>query len=241
MIEYDCVPVGEQTILIHFEEKIDITENLIIHKLTKIISNKIPYITAVTPAYCSIMINFDVFKITFREIVEQLKTVINNFDFSQEDARAKIIEVPVCYDREFAIDIEEIASFAHMSIANLIELHSKVNYFIYMLGFMPYYPYLGTTPDRIGMPRLESPRAKVPAGSVALAGKQAGIYPVESPGGWRIIGRTPIELYNPRNPRTRYEAGDYLHFYPISKTDFYRIKDLDIKGGFKMNEHMESI
>lgn len=238
LLNYRCIPVGESAMLINFADKIDIRENVLIHKVVKALKKQINIIETITPAYSSILINFNACMITYREINEKVNQILTVFDTSSQDEQVKVIEIPVCYDDEFAIDIKEIAEFGNMSIADLIKLHTRDNYFIYMLGFMPCYPYLGTTPDRIGIPRLETPRGKVPAGSVALAGKQAGIYPVESPGGWHIIGRTPIVLYNPEEPQARYEAGNYLHFYPISKTEFYQIKELDNRGMFQLKERV---
>ena len=135
---------------------------------------------------------------------------------------ARTITIPVCYeDQEFAPDLEKVALHAKLSKEEVIKLHSSSDYLIYMMGFLPGFPYLGGMNPRLETPRLETPRTKIPAGSVAIGGAQTGLYPVESPGGWNIIGRTPLRLFDvKRRPFFLYEAGDKIRFLPITREEF---------------------
>jgi inhibitor of KinA len=131
------------------------------------------------------------------------------------------IRVPVCYDKKFALDIDTICQRNKISIGELIKIHTSISYNVYLIGFLPGFPYLGFVDPRLDMPRHPSPRPFVPAGSVGIAGKQTGIYPFDSPGGWQIIGRTPMKLFDPTaNPPVQIEAGDLVTFYSIAETDF---------------------
>jgi inhibitor of KinA len=132
--------------------------------------------------------------------------------------RVRLIEIPVLYGEEYGLDLPAVAAFAKRSIEDVIALHMSVEYRVYMLGFSPGFPYMGKIPDEIALPRLAAPRAKVPAGSVAIAGSQTSIYPIESPGGWRLIGRTPLRLYDPNRARPfLLEPEDRVRFVPITR------------------------
>lgn len=135
--------------------------------------------------------------------------------------RPRRLDIPVVYGGEFGPDLPEVASAANLSPEEAIALHASVDYRVFMLGFSPGFPYLGPVPDKLAVPRLGTPRAKVPAGSVGIAGPQTGIYPIESPGGWRLIGRTPLRLYDPSRPKPfLLEPGDRVRFIPISPEEF---------------------
>jgi inhibitor of KinA len=139
---------------------------------------------------------------------------------------AKTVTVPVFYDPGVAPDLEAVAAEAHVKVADLITLHTSVTYRVYMIGFMPGFPYLGLVPQRIAVPRLATPRKTVPAGSVGIAGNQSGIYPRASPGGWRIIGRTPIRICDLAASRPfLFEAGDQVRFIPIDPAEFKRLSE----------------
>ena len=136
--------------------------------------------------------------------------------------------IPVCYDGEFAPDMEDVCAHTGLQREQVIRLHTSRDYLIYMLGFLPGFPYLGGMDERIEAPRLETPRTLIPAGAVGIGGKQTGIYPLASPGGWRLIGRTPIKVYDPdREEPILYKSGDYIRFYPITEEEY---KDIAQKG-----------
>jgi KipI family sensor histidine kinase inhibitor len=137
----------------------------------------------------------------------------------------RTIEVPVVYGGEYGPDLKDVALYNGLSEEEVIRIHSSVGYLVYMLGFTPGFCYLGGMNDRIAMPRKETPRLRIPEGAVGIADKQTGIYPVESPGGWQIIGRTPLKLFDPgRVPEFMFDAGDILKFVPVSGEDFNSIR-----------------
>ncbi|MEG2984683.1 MAG: 5-oxoprolinase subunit PxpB, partial [Peptostreptococcaceae bacterium] len=142
-----------------------------------------------------------------------------------------IVEIPVLYGGEFGPDIETVARHNNLSVEEVMDIHSKGEYLVYMLGFTPGFTYLGGMDNKIETPRLEIPRVKIPAGSVGIAGKQTGVYPIDSPGGWQLIGRTPIKLYDINKERPiLLSAGDYVKFVPINKAEYEKMLN---EGGTK--------
>lgn len=134
---------------------------------------------------------------------------------------SRLLEIPVCYDSSFALDLPLIARKKKISHQQVVTLHTETTYRIYMIGFLPGFAYMGKVDGRIASPRLTKPRTWVPAGSVGIAGEQTGIYPVDSPGGWNIIGRTPLPLFDIRKPNpVFFEPGDRVRFFPVSKSEF---------------------
>ncbi len=130
----------------------------------------------------------------------------------------KTVEIPVCYGGEFGPDLDEVARLHGLTPSRVVELHSSASYLAHFIGFVPGYAYLGGLPEELVTPRLSTPRQKVPAGSVAIAGRQGGIYPFETPGGWRILGRTPLAIFKAdRDPMSLIELGDRVRFIPIGE------------------------
>lgn len=177
------------------------------------------------PAYSSLTVYFDK-KSDLQELQRIIENKISTFsdfensDQSQHNIQTPVI-IPVCYDLEFGSDLNTVSAQLGLSIEEIIELHSKQFYRVYMIGFIPGFPYMGTLPRELEMPRKKTPTLKVPAGSVAIAGKQTGIYPAEVPGGWHIIGKTPIRLFNKSiPPYCLLKAGDLVQFKPISTKEF---------------------
>ncbi len=171
------------------------------------------------PAYASILIDFDPLLLSHKEATSLIENLPD--DDSQNDRAANIVTIPVCYDIEFAPDLQEIANHAKIPTREVIRLHSSVTYRVHFLGFTPGFAYLGGLPETLHAPRLATPRKYVPAGSVAIAGSQAGIYPVDSPGGWRLIGRTPVRIFDPDATQpTRLKPGDLVEFSAIDRGTF---------------------
>jgi inhibitor of KinA len=172
------------------------------------------------PAYSSVLISFNPllthpndFRAYVHELVERLDMV--------ELSAPRVIEIPVCYDRSLGQDLEFVAHHNGLTIEDVVRYHCSVEYLVYFIGFSPGFPYLGELPSNLASPRLSSPRLSVPAGSVAIGGSQTGIYSVSSPGGWRIIGRTPMKLFNPDlDPPSVLEMGDLVRFRPIALTEY---------------------
>lgn len=215
---------SDHSLLVTFGDGISRTHHLDVRRLFLLLqSDLVPGIRNIHPAYSSLLISFDPLKIPPVEFEAYIRELVNRIDSIQLPP-SRQIEIPVCYGREFGIDIDEVAAHNHLSIDEVIKYHSSTEYLVYFLGFSPGFPYLGDLPKQIATPRLSTPRVKVPHGSVAIGGSQTGIYPISSPGGWRIIGRTPLRLFRPeQNPPTFLQMGDIVRFRQITSEDFYQI------------------
>lgn len=227
------VPSGDNCLLMEFGNSITPEINgkirSMIGKLEDLDSD---YIREVLPTYRSISVFYDPQKIKFSKLVENLKEIEE--DLGETDSgEFRVIELPTVYGGEYGPDIEYVASHNGISVDEVIKLHTSVDYLVYMLGFTPGFSYLGGLDERIHTPRLENPRVKIPAGSTGIAGSQTGIYPIDSPGGWQLIGRTPVKLYNPLDePPVLLRAGDYVRFVQISEKEY-----LDLEEQIKNDEY----
>jgi KipI family sensor histidine kinase inhibitor len=180
-----------------------------------------PRIRNLHPAYASILIDFDPLRLSHEEAASLIENLAGE-ESSQYDRAANTVTIPVCYDIEFAPDLQEVANLAKIPAHEVIRLLSSVTYRVHFLGFTPGFAYLGGLPETLHAPRLATPRKHVPAGSVAIAGTQAGIYPVDSPGGWRLIGRTPVRIFDPGATQpTRLKPGDRVEFSAIDRSTFH--------------------
>ena len=181
------------------------------------------YIKSLIPAYNSLTLEFDHFSISKEKLMEEIQSIqLNQLDKPQQ---VQTLQIPVCYDSAFGPDLPSLAAQMELSEEELIELHCSQTYTVYMLGFLPGFPYMGNLHEKLHCSRLASPRNKVGAGSVGLAGEQTGIYPLDAPGGWQLIGRTPLTLFNPHAQESfLFSQGDEVRFYPISKEEFQEIK-----------------
>ena len=192
---------GDSTLVIEFGKDIDVYTN----KLVQFVFSKTEkrlyknlFIKDVYPTYKSLVINYDNLAIDYQALKKKIEPlifeIIDNYD--KNVSNDKVLEIPVKYGGEFGPDLKIMSKKLNISEESIINIHSSAIYRIYMIGFMPGFPYLGGLDERISFPRLSTPRIKVPAGSVGIAGKQTGIYPFESPGGWNIIGRTELSLFD---------------------------------------------
>ncbi len=164
---------------------------------------------------------YDPLEHPYDDVVDELKAIVAETNATIRDVRPREIEVPVCYGREFGPDLEFVSEHAGIAVDAVIDLHTSRTYVVEMIGFMPGFPYLGGLDERIAVPRRDSPRPRVAAGSVGIAGMQTGIYPNVSPGGWQIIGRTPQRLFDPsRDEPGLLSAGDAVRFLSISPERF---------------------
>lgn len=215
-------------LLVQFRDSIDPELNA----WTRLVANRLeqvhlPGILEVVPAYASFLVIFDPLQLDTDRLQQEVLSCCE--DKGPEEllqAEENTVKIPVCYQGEHAPDIEEVARHNNLSVQEVIDIHCKPEYLIYMLGFAPGFPYLGGLDPRLHTPRLDTPRELLPAGSVGIAGSQTGIYPLPSPGGWRIIGRTPLRLFAPeQNPPVPYYApGDRLKFYPVGQEEFQRLQ-----------------
>ena len=226
---YRIFPLGDAAVTIDFGNCIDEAINKeVITRFHQLQAQPLPGMIEVVPAYSSLAIYYDVFSISkkipaavtaFEWIKQQLEERLQQPVHRQEDT-VKLIRVPVCYDHEFALDIQHIASAKRISVERIIHLHTEKTYKIYMLGFLPGFAYMGEVDEQLAIPRKPQPE-KVKAGSVGIAGRRTGIYPLDSPGGWQIIGRTPLKLFDANNEHpVLLTAGDSVQFYSITKEQF---------------------
>lgn len=182
-------------------------------------------ICEIVPTYRSVTICYDPFVICFDEIKKMTAFCMRRSSGSEQRNIARRFYIPVCYGGRFGADLEYIAHEIGLDMREIVRRHISREYPINMIGFLPGFPYLSGMDETIAVPRLENPRELIPAGSVGIGGKQTGVYPIASPGGWRLIGRTPIRLYDPhRNPPVLYTAGDWIRFYPVCEQEYARIE-----------------
>jgi len=227
---YTIFSLGDAAATIDFGNVID--ESINRHVLSLFHSfneNRIPGITELVPAYSSLTVYYDIMTIRrryplYKSAFDSVKEIITEKiaePFKESAFKGEFVKIPVCYDAEFALDANELFRTKKINRDDLIRIHSSKTYTVYMLGFLPGFSYMGIVDDEIVMPRKVNPRARVEAGSVGIAGYQTGIYPLPSPGGWQIIGRTPLRLFNADNSDfTLLKPGDQVQFYSISKDEF---------------------
>jgi KipI family sensor histidine kinase inhibitor len=179
-----------------------------------------PRIRNLHPAYASLLIDFDPLRLTHAELTAHLRELLDPALPAQQ-APPRTIAIPVCYDAEFGPDLADVAAHQGISVDEVIRLHTSPTYLVYFLGFSPGFAYLGGLPPQLRTPRLATPRVGVPAGSVAIAADQTGVYPFDSPGGWRILGRTPRRMFDASaNPPTLLQPGDLVKFAAINRSAF---------------------
>ncbi|MCW3981950.1 MAG: 5-oxoprolinase subunit PxpB [Candidatus Bathyarchaeota archaeon] len=220
------LPAGDRAVLIEFGNKISPDINLKVHSFDRAISElKLFSVEECVPTYRSLMVYYDPSKTGYEHLVLRLKDVERTLDAFPCRQKTREIEVPVVYGGEFGPDLNFVARRNNLEEDEVIRLHSGKTYSVYMIGFAAGFPYLGEVNDEIATPRLKVPRLLVPAGSVGIAEKQTGIYPRDLPGGWRIIGRTPLNLFAPRkSPPALIEAGDTVKFKSVDREAFESIK-----------------
>ncbi len=184
------------------------------------------------PTYRSLMVHYDPGAILYDALVNKLKECLAH-SVNLQLPPSDVVEIPVLYGGEMGPDLNFVAEYNHKTPEEVIQVHSSAEYLIYMLGFTPGFAYLGGMSEKIAAPRLKQPRVKIPAGSVGIAGTQTGVYPIESPGGWQLIGRTPVRLYAPdREMPILLRPGEYLQFRPISQAEFDAITAQEEAGGY---------
>lgn len=175
------------------------------------------------PAYSSILIKFDVLKLPHAELEEILRDYLSRME-KVPLPEPRLVEIPVCYGGEFGPDLKDVAKLHELALERVIELHRSTTYTVYFLGFVPGFAYLGELPVELATPRLPMPRKSVPPGSVGIAGTQTGVYPVATPGGWRLLGRTPLAMFQPeRKEMSLLAIGDRVRFAPISREEFAKL------------------
>lgn len=209
-------PASDRSLLVSFGGEISIAAHREVVKLTRSLTG-VRGIVNLHPAFASVLVEFDPRRRAHAEIETLIRQGIESAGNTAADA-ARTVEVPVHYGGEDGPDLVEVARHSGLNPARVVELHAGADYLVYFLGFATSFVYLGGLPHEIATPRLRAPRKSVPAGSVGIAGDQAGIYPLASPGGWRIIGRTPMCLFDPEaSPPSQIRMGDRVRFVPAKE------------------------
>jgi KipI family sensor histidine kinase inhibitor len=218
------LPLGDAALSIELGEAIDPAVNArVIALAERIRGQSWNGVLDVVPPYRSLTIHVDPRRLDLPALMDRLRLL--PVPQPGEPTSGKDVTITVLYGGAAGPDLDDRAGFANLSAADVIRLHSSTAYRVYMLGFSPGFPYLGPVPEPLAMPRLATPRPTVPAGSVGIAGRQTGIYPIASPGGWRVIGHTPFALYRPASPSPfLVSPGDVVRFVPIDATTFDRLR-----------------
>jgi inhibitor of KinA len=221
---FRLLPLGDSAVTVEFGNEIDPEINARVIAFAEAIRAEARVgILDVVPTYRSVTIFFDPLHWNWETLTNTLPDLSRTTP-SETKPHSTLHTIPVLYGGEWGPDLEDLADFAQMPPEQAITLHASILYRVYMLGFSPGFPYMGSVPERLAMPRLATPRAKVPSGSVGIAERQTGIYPIATPGGWRLIGRTPIPLYRKTASRPfLLSPGDQVQFQPIGRDEFDRL------------------
>ncbi|PIQ20657.1 MAG: kinase inhibitor [Cytophagales bacterium CG18_big_fil_WC_8_21_14_2_50_42_9] len=234
MPEVNFYPLGDAAIVLEFGDHIDRLTHGYIQAFTAYLDQHLfPGLVEYVPAFTTLTIYYDPWVVgqqglvnPYATVAARLQEMLLHVKTNPEKPAVKVIEIPVHYGGKYGADLEYVANSHGLKPKEVIKLHTQTTYLVYMMGFAPGFPYLGGMAPEIATPRKEKPRARVPAGSVGIAGKQTGVYPIQSPGGWQLIGRTPLLLFSPhRDKPSLLEAGDSIRFVPISEKQFDKIKE----------------
>ncbi|HEY1470972.1 MAG TPA: 5-oxoprolinase subunit PxpB [Candidatus Acidoferrum sp.] len=212
---------SDQALLVYLGEEIGLRTHQRVVRLLRLLQREpLPWVRNLQPAYCSLLVSFDACVVDHA----QVETALRSYEKRAQKIALpapRLVEIPVCYGGEFGPDMEKVAAAHRLKPERIIELHSSQTYHAYFLGFAPGFAYLGDLPDSLATPRLATPRKKVPAGSVGVAGKQTAMYPFATPGGWNLLGRTPLRMFQlDREPMELVDVGDEVRFRPITPQEF---------------------
>lgn len=226
---------GQSALLIEWPARLE--ENILndILRLQSALENElIKGIVETVNAYNSLTVQFNPLKVSVVELQGKIKELYSK-NISEVNGNSRVWKVPVCYDPSFGIDLEELSQSKKLSSDELTRLHCQHTYLVYFIGFLPGFLYLGGLPEKLHAPRRASPRLKISRGAVAIGGMQTGVYPSESPGGWNIIGNSPIDFFNPKsNPPCFAKAGDRIQFFPVNREEHREIRAEVLKGEYKI-------
>lgn len=212
--------LGDQVVVVQFENEVSAEVNQKVRSLASNIERAgIKGITELIPTFNSLAVCYDPLTISFPKLIDKLEQ-LNADSKAEGEQRSKTVHIPVVYGGEYGPDVEEIARIKGLTTEEVIRLHHSRPYLVYMVGFIAGFPYCGDVDERLAVPRRANPRLRLPKGTIALANKQTGIYTIASPGGWHMLGWTPMETFNPyRNPPSLLLAGDYIKFEPITAAE----------------------
>ncbi len=227
--EYRIKPAGDRAITVQFNQEISmVIHRRVMHLARQLAECKIKGVEEWVPSYTSLLIYYDPLLVSYYKIESMIHKVLKPESLEESSAEhddhplRRIVEIPVLYGGETGPDLEYVARYHGLTEEEVIRIHSSADYPVYMLGFTPGFPYLGGLDQRLHTPRLDTPRPLVPAGSVGIAGQQTGIYSLTTPGGWRIIGHTPVPLFCPHDSRRPFllSPGDIIRFRSVNRLEY---------------------
>ena len=234
MSEVRYLVAGDSAVCVEFGNEIspEINKKIRAFKIA-VEKSDIPGIVETVPTYRSLLVHYHPEVIGFKALTEEFDKLMGSLS-SIPIPPPTVIEIPVLYGGEMGPDIENVAEHNHKTVEEVIKIHTSEEYLIYMIGFIAGFPYLGGMSKEIATPRLKSPRVKIEGGSVGIAGEQTGIYPVASPGGWQLIGRTPLKIYDAdREKPVLLEAGQYIKFAAVTEEEYKKIEKEVEDGTYK--------
>lgn len=234
MIEPRLLTAGDAALIVEFGDRVDPALNGEVRELWRAVERAaISGVVELVPTYRSLLVSYDPLVIEADDLRVRL-IEINRHKSDLDLGAPRVVRVPTAYGGEFGPDLAFVARHTGLTDAEVVEIHTGTEYLVYMMGFSPGFPYLGGMSPRLATPRLATPRLTIPAGSVGIAQQQTGIYPMESPGGWQLIGRTPLRLFDAaRRPPTLLEAGDSIRFVPIGVEEYRDIERRVLAGTFQ--------
>ncbi|WP_163468674.1 5-oxoprolinase subunit PxpB [Fusobacterium sp. IOR10] len=217
---------GDSALVIELGNEISPVINFKLKKITEFLDNLNKQgIKDLLPTYRSIIVYYNPLLVSFDEIKNIVEENCNFENEKIDEIEKEIVEIPVLYGGEYGPDLENIAKHNNITTEEVIKIHTSGEYLVYMLGFTPGFPYLGGMSKKIATPRLKEPRTKIPAGSVGIAGEQTGVYPIESPGGWQLLGRSPLNFFNPNSDKPfLLKAGQYIKFVSVTEEEYLKLK-----------------
>ncbi len=230
------MPAGDQGIVVEFGDDIDPVVNRRVHNLALAVKQAgLSGIIDLVPTFRSLFVQYSPSLYSYEDIQHALGELVEGLTTARL-GKPKVVEIPVVYGGDYGADLEFVCQHNGLSPQEVIKIHSGGTYLVYMLGFTPGFTYLGGMDERIATPRLKTPRTSIPAGSVGIAEKQTGVYPIESPGGWQLIGRTPVKLFDPsKEPPVVLGPGDYMRFTPIDEAASVGIARSVAEGTYQFN------
>lgn len=239
-IPFAFFPYSEFALLLQWEEKIDMAINEEVIALQEHLSDS-QEILEMVPAYASLLILYKNRISDFDKLIEEISQKYQGMiKKSQQNHATTLHHIPVCYDLIFSEDLDLLMKLKQLNLEEVIKLHTQPTYHVYMMGFLPGFMYMGGLNPKLEMERKTTPRQRVEKGAVGIAGLQAGIYPMECPGGWNIIGRTPLSLFFPeKDPPVLVQAGDKVNFYEIDKDEYFDIKEKILNNQLDYNKYKE--
>lgn len=222
-------PLGDSALIVSVGEEVGEGTLALVKAVVDLLETHRPdAMSEYIPAFTNVTVIYDPLAVTYDEFATQMESVLQSTAGASEAIDARLIKIPVCYGTDFGPDLDFVASQASVTPDEVIAIHKEPDYLVYMIGFAPGFPYMGGMSERIAIGRRDSPRQKIPAGSVGIAGKQTGIYSIESPGGWQLIGRTPVRLFRPEDDEpSLLRAGDRVRFISIDPDEYEKLRSLE--------------